>query len=136
MVNKADLVSEAQLSTVVSLVKRINPKAEVLHTTHSKLEPDLLLGKARFSMQRAEEHPAWLKEAREHEHTPETVEYGISSFVYRAKVPFHPERLHAAMGGKRAGALSNLVRVKGSAWLATWHSRKGQVAEEFVGGGV
>ena len=63
MVNKADLVSEAQLGTVEALVKRINPKAEVLVTTHSKLEPALLFDKARFSMSSAEEHPDWLREA-------------------------------------------------------------------------
>jgi G3E family GTPase len=125
VINKADLVSEAQLGAVEALVKRINPEAELLRTTHSKLEPTVLLAKARFNMQRAEEHPDWLKEAREKEHTPETVEYGISSFTFRSRLPFHPERLHAALGGyPRAGALSNLLRLKGFAWLAPWQSRQ------------
>jgi G3E family GTPase len=129
IVNKADLVSEMQLGKVVSLVKRINPKAEVMRTTHSTIDPALLLDKARFSMQQAEEHPDWLKEAREHEHTPETVEYGISSFIFRARVPFHPERLHVALGGHpRVGALQNLLRLKGFAWLAPWSSRQGVAA--------
>ena len=132
VVNKADLVSEAQLGTVEALMRRVNPKAEVLRTTHSKVEAALLLNKARFDMARAEEHPEWLKEAREHEHTPETIEYGISSFVFRASRPFHPERLHVALGGDpnppRAGALSQLLRVKGFAWLATWTSRQGVMA--------
>ena len=78
------VMSEAQLGSVETFVKLVNPQAEVLRTTHSKLEPALVFGKARFSMQRAEEHPQWLQEAREHEHTPETIEYGISSFVFRA----------------------------------------------------
>ena len=63
------------------------------------------LSKGRFRMEKAEEHPQWLTEAREGEHTPETLEYGISSFVFRAKRPFHPERLHAALGSRpRPGA--------------------------------
>ena len=135
VINKVDLVSEAQLGSVETFVKLVNPQAEVLRTTHSKLEPALLFGKARFSMQRAEEHPQWLQEAREHEHTPETIEYGISSFVFRARLPFHPERLHAALGGSPravggpwAGALGKLLRVKGIAWLAPWSSRQGVVA--------
>ena len=134
LVNKADLISEAQLGAVEALVRKINPKAEVMRTTHSKVDPALLLDKARFRMERAEEHPQWLKEAREHEHTPETIEYGISSFIFRARRPFHPGRLHAALGGGdppnpvRAGALRKLLRVKGFAWLAPWSTRQGDVA--------
>ena len=120
LINKCDLVSEAQLDTLETFLRKVNPTAEVMRTKHSVLEPPALLDKARFSMQRAEEHPQWLAEAREHEHTPETVEYGISSFIFRAKRPFHPERLHAALGGRpRKGALAALLRLKGFAWLAT-----------------
>ena len=63
VVNKADLLSEAQLGSVEAYVKLINPRAEVVRTTHSKLDPSLLFDTARFSMGRAEEHPQWLKEA-------------------------------------------------------------------------
>ena len=129
VVNKADLLSEEQLGSVETYVKLINPRAEVVRTTHSKLDPSLLFSNARFSMEHAESHPDWLREARQHEHTPETAEYGISSFVFRARLPFHPARLHAALGGRpRAGCLRRLLRVKGFAWLAPWSSRQGVLA--------
>ena len=120
LINKRDLVTKAQLGAVETFLRKVNPKAEIVCTAHSVLEPKVLLGMARFSMQSAEEHPQWLKEARENEHTPETIEYGIGSFVFRAKRPFHPERLHAALGRRpRTGALAGLLRLKGYAWLAT-----------------
>jgi hypothetical protein len=114
------LVTEAQLGAVEAFLRKSNPTAEVVRTEHSVLAPATLLGTARFSMDKAEEHPQWLAEAREHEHTPETLEYGISSFVFRAKRPFHPERLYAALGQRpREGALGALLRLKGFAWHAT-----------------
>ena len=70
-----------------------------------------------------------MAEAREHEHTPETLEFGISSFIYRAKRPFHPARLHAALCARpRPGALERLLRLKGILWLATRHSQQGHAA--------
>ena len=114
------MVTEAQLGAVETFLRKSNPTAEVVRTEHSVLPPVALLGTARFSMGKAEEHPQWLAEAREHEHTPETLEYGISSFIFRAKRPFHPERLYAALGRRpREGALGALLRLKGFAWLAT-----------------
>ena len=113
-------MSAAERGVVEQFVRRVNPDAEVVCTERSALSPASLLGQARFRMDHAEKHPQWLAEAREGKHTPETIEYGISSFVFRAKLPFHPERLHAALGGRpRPGALAGLLRLKGFAWLAT-----------------
>ena len=129
LINKMDLVDDAQLRQVETLLRKINPIADILRTEHGALEPAVLLGKERFQLRKAEEHPQWLAEAREHEHTPETVEYGISSFVFRARRPFHPERLYSAMEARpRPGALRNLLRVKGFAWLATRPNQQAIVA--------
>ena len=120
LINKRDLVTDQQLGAVESFLARSTRRPRSCSPSESKLEPSELFGKGRFSMQKAEEHPQWLKEARENEHTPETIEYGISSFIFRAKRPFHPERLYTALGSKtRSGALSGLLRLKGFAWLAT-----------------
>ena len=127
--NKIDLLDEAQLQRVETFLRKINPTADVVRTLYSQLEPAELLGKERFSLQQAEEHPKWLAEAREHEHAPETLEYGISSFIYRAKRPFHPERLHTALGSRpRPGALSRLLRLKGIGWIASQHNLQAHAA--------
>lgn len=78
LINKRDLVTEVQLGQVEVFLRKVNPTAEIVRTEHSVLQPATLLGKARFSMKKAEEHPEWLAEARENEHTPETLEYGIT----------------------------------------------------------
>ena len=98
-------------------VLQINQRAEIICTKNSVLKPSVLLNKARFCMDEAGEHPQWLTEAREHEHTPETIEFRISSFIFRAKRPFHPQRLNEALGVRpRPGALGALLRLKGIAW--------------------
>lgn len=128
VVNKTDQVAAEELGAIGRLVRKVNPTAEVVHSLYSQVDPSLLLKTGRFSLRRAEQHPQWLVEAREKEHTPETVEYGISSFIYRARRPFHPQRLRDAFGRARAGALASLLRVKGIAWLATQPTQQAHVA--------
>lgn len=46
-------------------------------------------------MEKAENSPLWMRELASgghHDHTPETEEYGIKSFIYRRERSFHPER--------------------------------------------
>ena len=129
LINKRDLVTAAQLGSIEALLRKVNPTAEIVRTAHSVIEPEEVLGKARFTMASAEAHPQWLAEAREHEHTPETVEYGISSFIFRAKRPFHPVKLHDALAvHPRPGALAGLLRLKGIAWHGDTPNQQVQMA--------
>jgi G3E family GTPase len=79
-------------ATVVAL----NPSAKLHVTSYSKIDLSCVINTGLFSMEKAGQHAGWLKELRG-EHVPETLEYGISSFVYRARRPFHVGRLHSLL---------------------------------------
>ncbi len=117
LVNKADLVSPEELGSVRSIILKLNPEAKIVETKYSRVELKEVLNTGRFSLERAQANPGWLKVLRGEE-VPETEEYGISSFVFRARRPFHPERFEKAMGQLIEGGL---VRSKGYIWLASRH---------------
>lgn len=117
IMNKIDLVSPEEARDVEGILRALNPEAKVLRSEKSVVELSEVLETGRFNFERASQNAGWLKELRG-EHTPETEEYGISSFVFRARRPMHPERywsfIHDSL---KAG----VIRAKGFLWLATRH---------------
>ncbi|MCB1147115.1 MAG: zinc metallochaperone GTPase ZigA [Leptospiraceae bacterium] len=93
ILNKVDLVSREAVTELKSVLKTLNPRAEIIESEKSKVELDQILNRNLFSFEQAEQAPGWLQELRG-EHNPETEEYGIKSFVFYARRPFHPERLN------------------------------------------
>ena len=92
ILNKCDLVSPEEVAFVDAVVRRMNATAKVIRTTHSQVDLSELLNTGSFDFDRAADSPGWLQELRG-EHVPETLEYGIGSFVYKARKPFHPQRI-------------------------------------------
>jgi len=122
VVTKTDLIGQADADALLATLRRLNPGAEVLVAENGRIAPESILGTGRFSMDEAASAPGWLAELHD-EATPETEEYGIGSFVYRARRPFHPQRLYDFLAsGWRYG---NLVRSKGYFWLATRYDQAG-----------
>ncbi len=121
VINKTDLVSKEQLESLIELTKRLNPEAKVLTTTEGQVGLTDVLGTGLFSMEMAESHDEWLTVPRGEEET-ETEEYGISSFVYRSRRPFHPQRLSEAIeADMEVGMFKGVLRSKGLMWIASRH---------------
>ncbi len=112
------------------IIRALNPDARLIEADHSRVDPDAIFDTGLFDFDRAQEHPLWAKELYGFaNHVPETEEYGISSFVYRARAPFHPGRIHKVLNGDLPG----VIRAKGHFWLAT---RPNWVAEFSLAGAV
>lgn len=114
LLNKIDKVDAETKAGIISGIRALNPKAELIECGFGKIEPKDILNTGRFDIQSAEQEPDWLK-LIQNEPVPETEEYGISQFVYRARRPFHPERLWKWMKQDWPG----VIRSKGFFWLAT-----------------
>jgi G3E family GTPase len=114
VISKTDLVSSEELGQLSAILHHLNPEAQIVHAERGRVQIGRILDTGLFDHERAEQAPGWAKELAG-EHTPETEEYGLSSFVYRARRPFHPQRLQAFLGSEWPGVL----RSKGFFWLAT-----------------
>lgn len=116
VINKVDLVNPAQLNQLRQLLKLLNPDARILECSRGQINPLELLNTGLFQMEWAERSTEWLATPRA-EVASETDEYGISSFVYRARRPFHPQRFHEFW--TTSPLTSSLLRSKGCFWLAS-----------------
>ena len=116
VLNEASEVSAEQLDLVRKIIRALNPDARLVEADFGKVPLDAVLNTGLFDHEKAQEYPLWHKELYGHAcHVPETEEYGISSFVYRARRPFHPEKFNAFPARTWPG----LIRAKGHFWLAT-----------------
>ena len=114
VVNKTDLINADQRLDVLAVVKALNPNATIIETSHGQVPPQQLLNTGRFDFERAHTNVGWAQALRR-EQTPETEEYGINSFVYRRRRPFHPQRLNDFL----CSDWGPVLRSKGFFWLAT-----------------
>lgn len=115
VVNKTDLVDEADLARVEALIADLNPSAQVLRAEYGRLPLDRLLGTRSFDLEVAQSAPGWVRALTE-EHTPESEAFGFGSYIFRARRPFHPARL---MGFLQSPLMGKVLRAKGFAWLAS-----------------
>ena len=115
LLNKTDLVSAKQVKVLEAVITKLNPEAKIIHTEFGKVDPAKILNTGLFDFDKASQSAGWIKELNG-EHTPETEEYGISSTVFRAKKPFHPERFYDYL---HHDFPQNIIRSKGLFWIAS-----------------
>ncbi|WP_027955560.1 GTP-binding protein [Halobacillus kuroshimensis] len=124
LLNKIDLVEEVNREELKAVIKQLNPHAKVVDTTYSQVPLHEVLNTGLFDFEQASQGAGWMKELNE-EHVPESEEYGIGSFVYRRKRPFHPERWMNWLENWPEG----IVRSKGFFWLASRNDTSGLLSQ-------
>ncbi|MEB6231136.1 GTP-binding protein [Mammaliicoccus sciuri] len=120
ILNKADLVEEKDLKQLEIVLKKLQPKAKFIRTSFADVPLQEVLNTGLFNFEDASQSAGWIKELTEGghaHHTPETEEYGISSFVYKRRLPFHAERFNQWMENMP----TNIIRAKGIVWLAQYN---------------
>ncbi|MGX0562842.1 G3E family GTPase [Staphylococcus schleiferi] len=120
VLNKVDLVSEEEANRLEAMLRKLQPSAKIIRTVNSVVDLDDVLETGRFDFDTASQSAGWLQEleAGGHAtHTPETEEYGISSFVYKRRLPFHAARFNTWLENMS----ESIVRAKGIAWLAQYN---------------
>ncbi|MDJ0910833.1 MAG: zinc metallochaperone GTPase ZigA [Woeseiaceae bacterium] len=116
LISKIDLVEAADVDRLTAILRTLNTDAQIIPIAQGEVELDAVLSTGLFDFERAQQAPGWLKEMRG-EHVPETEEYGISSFSYVARRPFHPERFYQFLHNTEG--YGKLIRSKGYFWLAS-----------------
>jgi len=116
ILNKVADAEPHQVDAARKIIRSLNGDARIIETNHSDVPADRVLDTKLFDFDKAHEHPMWAKELHGFaDHVPETEEYGVTSFVYRARQPFNPEKIHALLHNELPG----VIRSKGHFWIAT-----------------
>lgn len=116
ILNKTDLIDEHSLGLLKAIIRKLNPSANMITASFGKVEPQQILNTGLFDFEEAQASAGWQKELEAESHTPETAEYGISSFVFRHQRPFHPERFWKYL---QENYPKSCIRAKGLFWLAS-----------------
>ena len=123
LISKTDLANSSDIDRLTAILKTLNTDAKIIPIAQGQVDIDEVLNTGLFNFERAQQAPGWLKEMRG-EHVPETEEYGIGSFSYEARRPFHPAKFHQFLHS--TDKYGKLIRSKGYFWLASRPEFAGQ----------
>ena len=130
ILNKVDDAGQEKVDAARKIIRALNADAEIIETNQSAVAAGKILDTGLFDFEQAHEHPMWAKELYGFaDHVPETEEYGVTSYVYRARLPFVPERILEVLNGDLPG----VIRAKGHFWIS---ARPDWVAEFSLAGAL
>ncbi len=136
LLNKCDMVSKEHAEELEAILQKLNPRAKVIKTVKGQVALDKILSTGLYDEDYESASEAWMEEL-EKEHTPETEEYGISSFVFKDKRPFHPQRFWEYIESKWP---ASIIRSKGLFYLGSrmnealsWSQAGGSLKAEPAG---
>lgn len=116
ILNKIDDAGPKKVDAARKIIRSLNADAKIIEANHSDVPADNVLNTGLFDFEKAHDHPMWAKELYGFaDHTPETEEYGVTSFVYRARQPFALEKIMPILEGDLPG----VIRAKGHFWVET-----------------
>ncbi len=115
LLNKCDQVDAEQLDELEHILRKLQPRAKFIRTIEGRVDPRQILNTGLFNFEEASGSAGWLHELNKEAHTPETEQYGITSFVYRRRQPFHPERFAEFLKDWPV----EVVRAKGLVWVSS-----------------
>lgn len=125
VVNKADLVEDSDLQALEDLLTQLNPGATLVSAEFGKVPLESILHTNLFNLEEFNRSAGWVRalsrgslEDHAHaEHSEHQFErYGVGTFVYRARRPFHAQKLADFLDG---AGLKTVLRSKGFVWIAT-----------------
>ncbi|MDR7244070.1 MULTISPECIES: GTP-binding protein [Priestia] len=125
LLNKVDLLTKDDADELQAVLHKLNSEATVIQTINSEVSLEAILHTDLFDFEKASQGAGWIKELNEEHHTPETEEFGISSFVYRRNRPLHPERFMKWLENWPV----DIVRAKGFFWLASRNHMAGLLSQ-------
>jgi G3E family GTPase len=137
ILNKTDLITQEQTGELKAVIRKLNASATIIESSFGKVELRNMLNTNLFNFDETSQSAGWIEELNKEHHTPETEEYGIGSFVFRSRRPFHPERFWNYLNDRWQ---SNIIRSKGLFWLASrkddalnWSQAGGSLRAERAG---
>ncbi|MDR6564719.1 MULTISPECIES: GTP-binding protein [unclassified Arcicella] len=137
ILNKTDLLTPEKVGELKAIVQKLNPNAKILSSEFGKVQAKEILNTGLFNFEESSNTTGWIQELANAKHTPETEEYGISSFVFRDPRPFHPERFWNYINNYWHGGI---IRSKGLFWIASrpkdalnWGQAGGSVRADWAG---
>ena len=125
ILNKCDMVENEELDELESVLHKLQPNAILIRAVQGQVALERILNTGLFNFDEASRSAGWIQELQNPHHTPESDEYGISSFVYRRRRPLHPERFMSFLQEWP----EDVVRAKGIVWIASRGEMGGMLAQ-------